>query len=326
MGENKCPLCGAEAGGCQEKMSGENGYLRFHCETFQVDYLLADNIINITVNERELKERILDLIVEYLLHRKKYVIDQNEYMWHFYYDPLGCNSDNAKLQYVNLNDLIKNYPENLLDIVNRSLLNISAFYPRYGDLIILFPAHRRMLFEHDSNNAGNSGMLNILVDLGYLKNADYSDRYIISAEGWKKIDEIRKNNLTSKQAFIAMEFGEETKYIREAFREAIIESGYNMRVIDEKEHNNQIVPEIFYEIEQSKFVVVDVTHPNYGAYYEAGYAQALGKEVIVCCRKEAFEDLNCKPHFDIAQKSMIIWNDEKELIERLKRRIRATVG
>ena len=45
------------------------------------------------------------------------------------------------------------------------------------------------------------------------------------------------------------------------------------------------MPEIFYEIKQSKFVVVDVTKQNNGAYYEAGHDKALGKEVIVCCKK-----------------------------------------
>ena len=85
------------------------------------------------------------------------------------------------------------------------------------------------------------------------------------------------------------------------------------------------MPEIFYEIERSKFLVVDVTFPNYGAYYEAGYAQALGKQVIMCCRKTEFDSDGGRPHFDVAQKSMIVWKDEEELIERLRKRIEATV-
>ena len=71
--------------------------------------------------------------------------------------------------------------------------------------------------------------------------------------------------------------------------------------------------------------MVDVTVPNYGAYYEAGYAEALGKEVIICCREDIFKS-DKKPHFDIAQKSLIIWEDEKDLENRLYKRIEATVG
>lgn len=40
----------------------------------------------------------------------------------------------------------------------------------------------------------------------------------------------------------------------------------------DKEHNNQIVPEIFYEIDHSQFLVVDIIYPNNDAYFEAGYA------------------------------------------------------
>ncbi len=126
-----------------------------------------------------------------------------------------------------------------------------------------------------------------------------------------------------------MSFRNETATIRNSFKIAIEACGYAVKIIDEKEHNNQIVPEIFYEIERSKFIVVDVTYPNYGAYYEAGFAQALGKEVIVCCKKEAFENTSGKferPHFDIAQKSMVLWEDEADLVSRLKRRIEATVS
>ena len=72
---------------------------------------------------------------------------------------------------------------------------------------------------------------------------------------------------------------------------------------------------------------MDVTYPNYGAYYEAGYAQALGKQVIICCRKAEFDDKENKdrPHFDIAQKAMVVWEDENDLVRRLKKRIEATV-
>ena len=169
------------------------------------------------------------------------------------------------------------------------------------------------------------GVLEILVQFGYLV---HQNSYTITAEGWKKVEELKKKHKEIKQAFVAMAFGDQTKEIREGFRTAINEAGYSMRAIDEKEHNNQIVPEIFYEIQRSKFVVVDVTYPNYGAYYEAGYAYGLGKEVIVCCSKEAFENkdgTHVRPHFDISQKSMVIWEDIEDLKARLQRRIEATV-
>lgn len=96
-------------------------------------------------------------------------------------------------------------------------------------------------------------------------------------------------------------------------------------IIKDKEHNNYIMPEIFHEIDKSVGVVVDITEPNYGAYYEAGYALGKQKEVIVCCSKEVFDDPERKPHFDLAQKSMIVWTDNDDLVEKLSKRISATI-
>ena len=186
----------------------------------------------------------------------------------------------------------------------------------------------RLFFPANGEPIESEGVLKMLIQMGYvIKNPRY-EMFSISAEGWKKIESIQKKRSEIKQGFVAMRFGEKTAGIREGFRKAITDAGYSMRAIDEKEHNNQIVPEIFYEIERSKFVVVDVTYPNYGAYYEAGYAYGLGKEVIVCCSREAFENKDGKferPHFDISQKSMVIWDDIEDLKIRLTRRIQATV-
>lgn len=124
-----------------------------------------------------------------------------------------------------------------------------------------------------------------------------------------------------------MSFNEKLNYIYDGFCEAVSSCGFKPFRIDEKEHNNQTVPEILYEIRNSRFLIMDITEQNYGAYYEAGYALALGKEVIICCKKDVFEskDKDIRPHFDIQQKSTIIWENIDDLIERLTKRIKATI-
>ena len=183
----------------------------------------------------------------------------------------------------------------------------------------------RLLFLGEQGERAIS-FLNILKDFNYLEMENGKCR--ITAEGWKQIEKINRDSENSTDVFIAMSFGEETKGIRESFKSAIKECGYIPVIIDEVHHNNQIVPEILYHIKKSKFVVVDVTEPNYGAYYEAGYAQALNKEVIICCQQEPFDspDRKKRPHFDIAQKSMVVWDTHEKLVERLIKRIEATVG
>lgn len=107
--------------------------------------------------------------------------------------------------------------------------------------------------------------------------------------------------------------------MREAIKKGITEAGYIAILIDEVEHNGFITPELLKHIRDSKFVVVDLSHQNNGAYFEEGYAMGLGKPVIQLCKK------NVQLHFDIAQKNTIIWETEDEIVDRLKNRIKATI-
>lgn len=124
-----------------------------------------------------------------------------------------------------------------------------------------------------------------------------------------------------KTVFVAMSFHESMKNARKKITEAVESFGYQAMLIDIKEHNNQIVPEIFTEIKKSKFVVADLTGQRGGVYFEAGYAKALEKDLILCCKKEEQE----KVHFDVAQINTIFWENENDLYERLRKRIESTI-
>lgn len=125
---------------------------------------------------------------------------------------------------------------------------------------------------------------------------------------------------TKKKAFIAIWFDNSMEKAREKIMVAIRTCGYEPMIIDIKEHNNQIVPEIFKEIEDSEFVVADLTGHRGGVYYEAGYAMAKKKQVILSCKDGE------RTHFDVAQINTIYWKDEDELCDRLVKRIKATIG
>lgn len=230
-------------------------------------------------------------------------------------------------QAIDIEELMKDYPKTFMETMEKSLLNLSREFKDYG---VMFSKGNKSLYHllYASNNRDTiEGQLQILLELGYLSCIEKESikSYCISASGWKRISELEHEEDT-KQGFIAMAFNDDTKLISDTFKKAIDKCGYIPKRIDEKEHNKQIVPEILFEISRSKFVVVDITYPNYGAYYEAGYAEALGKEVIICCRQREFQGGDNKPHFDIAQKSIVVWKDEEDLGERLYRRIEVTVG
>lgn len=318
MSEWTCPICGQKD--C-DYVPGEHEYDRYECKKFGFQFFLSHGIKY--EGDAEWKERVLDLITEHMLHAKYCTAKGSSQHWHFFEG--GPGFYDSRPEYVNVANLLPSYPNQVMDKAHRSLVNLSLMYPHYGDIFSPMWTERRAVFEHEINNIHKSGMARILEDLGYLKDPSRQENYSITANGWQKIDELQQKAKIVHQGFIAMAFKDETKPIREAFRKAMVEAGYTVAVIDEKEHNNQIVPEIFYEIERSSFVVVDVTYPNYGAYYEAGYAQALGKQVIICCREDAFHSSDTRPHFDISQKSMVVWKNEADLVYRLKRRIEATV-
>lgn len=120
-----------------------------------------------------------------------------------------------------------------------------------------------------------------------------------------------------------MSFAEDMKDVREAIKKAILDNGYVPRIMDEIEHNHQIVPEMLYEIRQSKFVIAELTNHNNGAYFEAGYALGQGKEVIQVCKEDRF---HTDGHFDVKQINTIMWNSTEDLIQKLSARIKATIN
>lgn len=195
-------------------------------------------------------------------------------------------------------------------------------------------------FEHNNNKAWKDEiifLLSYLKDSGNVRfigdNNDISDYILniaiyqrthitfeLSSKGWERVYELQKKQENNKNVFVAMKFGEETKELREKIKEGL--AGYSVRIMDEIEHNNQIVPEMLYEIKNSRFVVAELSHHNNGAYYEAGYALGLGKEVIHICSEQ---ELKSGLHFDVAQVNTITYKDINEIPEKLKKRIQATI-
>lgn len=167
-------------------------------------------------------------------------------------------------------------------------------------------------------------MIKCLEESGYIKRRERWDGpeeerpLTLTPKGYARVDELLKNTSNGKKVLVAMSFNN-TEALREAIRKGIEAAGYIADYIDEAQHNGFITPELLKHIRDSKFVVVDLTHQNNGAYFEEGYAMGLGKPVIQLCKK------GIQLHFDIAQKNTIIWEVENDIPERLKNRIKATI-
>ena len=119
-----------------------------------------------------------------------------------------------------------------------------------------------------------------------------------------------------------MNFNPKFDYIfTEAIEPACDACGFKAIKVSLVEHNEKICDKIIAEIKTSRFLISDFTDPRHGVYFEAGYAHGLGLPVIWTCKKGEEDKL----HFDTRQYNHIIWDDAKDLKEKLINRIKATV-
>jgi nucleoside 2-deoxyribosyltransferase len=145
----------------------------------------------------------------------------------------------------------------------------------------------------------------------------------ITAEGWKFLEEQRNTVSTSHQAFIAMSFSDDmTSAWESAIRPAVLDEGYKPYRIDTEPHLERIDVKIMSEIQNSRFLVADVTNQKQGVYFEAGYALGLKMPVIWTCKKTDIKNA----HFDTRQYNHILWTNEKDFKEQLFYFITVLIG
>jgi hypothetical protein len=132
----------------------------------------------------------------------------------------------------------------------------------------------------------------------------------LTLKGWERYEELRRKGGVGTRAFIAMEFGdaELNEVLEKHFRPAVERTGYELMKLDDEPRAGLIDNRLRVQIKHARFLLADLTHANKGAYWEAGYAEGLGKPVIYLCKKAAFEDKKTRPHFDTNHHQTIIWD------------------
>lgn len=146
----------------------------------------------------------------------------------------------------------------------------------------------------------------------------------LTHKGWDKYYELQKQNKDSRITFMAMGYG--NKQLDDLFnntlKKAVDETGFKLNRLDENPKAGIIDNIMRVEIRKSKFLIADLSVDNKGAYWEAGFAEGLGKEVIYICEKSVFD----KRHFDTnhCQTVHFEWEDIPSFVKRLKAAIRAT--
>jgi hypothetical protein len=119
-------------------------------------------------------------------------------------------------------------------------------------------------------------------------------------------------------AFIAMAMdgtSPELDDILDTIKAGASECGVLAERVDENETNERITDRILVAIEEAEYVIVDLSHERPNVYYEAGFAQGLGKIPIYTVRE------GTPVHFDLINYPVLRYKNMRSLREAISTRI-----
>ncbi|MDD5322716.1 MAG: hypothetical protein PHD43_19310 [Methylococcales bacterium] len=121
----------------------------------------------------------------------------------------------------------------------------------------------------------------------------------------------------SKQVIAIMSYSEQRQLedAYESFQLVCEEGGYQCQRVDHSNTVGRIVQEIIEKIEYAAFVIADLTELKTNVFYELGYADGLRKPVIITAKE------GTELPFDLADKSTVFWNSQRELKDGLRTKI-----
>jgi len=150
--------------------------------------------------------------------------------------------------------------------------------------------------------------------------------YGLTLDGWERYEAERHGRFSGNYGFMAMKFHDPVleKLVSDTVKPAV-KDGIGYDLIDLRDVSRAgVIDNILREqIRDAAFILADLTHDNAGAYWEAGYAEGLGKPVVYLCEKSKFD--SAKPHFDTNHCTTVLWSQgdteslKKELVATLRR-------
>jgi len=169
-----------------------------------------------------------------------------------------------------------------------------------------------------------------LIDAGLIKASQMVHGQavvVLTFAGWRRFQELKIGASSGRKAFMAMQYGDPVldRIVDESFRAAVRETGFELFRLDDEPKAGLLDDRMRVEIKSARFMIAELTHGNRGAYWEAGYADGLGKPVIYTCEESAWGER--KTHFDTNHHLHVLWNanDIAAAMSRLKATIRATI-
>lgn len=111
-----------------------------------------------------------------------------------------------------------------------------------------------------------------------------------------------------ESGFLAMQYEDvELEQMASNHMKPVVRSlGYNLQDMRDISQAGVIDNLLREALRGAKFVIADLTHGNNGAYWEAGFAEALGKPVIYTCEQRRFEEV--QTHFNTNHCTTVMWS------------------
>lgn len=312
-----CPLC---QDGITVKQKDGNYYITCHCQELisnDSTYVMSDTVYDDHFSQNNPIARF---------NSSGYNIENNKeqlMLLRYYHTKAQQRNPHEKI-IINSNFIARIEKQSLPSIVEQ-LDNLILWCGEYGkkhkNLIGEFSSHGHIIGSRDKDM--------FYAVITEAKNREYlsGNTLNLTFNGQLKYEELSRGALKGHGAFMAMKFNNtelDTTFVN-CFVPAAYATGFNLKKLNDEPKAGLIDNRLRQEIRLARFIIADLTHGNNGAYWEAGYAEGLGKPVIYTCEKSEFE--TGKIHFDTNHHQTIIWNKEnlKKAEDELKATIRCTI-
>jgi hypothetical protein len=320
---NKCPICNSDA-----TKSGDEPYRNTiitnyscpRCGDYSIEDLLEVNLPSLLNND-----------IQKIAVLSHWVRTKNESIY------ADKRKRREKIILSSAEDLVENIikqpPPTPSEQADKFVLWLGNSKHPPGELVSVQPPTHQSIMG-STTPEGFQLVLYDLIDKGILQGhktatmgAPGQALVTLSIDGWRYYEQLRRGASDSRKAFMAMGYGnpELDKIVEETFKLAVKQTGFDLFALNEKPKAGLIDDRLRVEIQTSRFLIADLTHDNAGAYWEAGFAEGLGKPVIYTCEKKKFEE--AKTHFDTNHHLTIPWDEKnpEEAAKKLKATIRATL-
>jgi hypothetical protein len=317
-----CPVCGSKVSNAKDvslNVLGLHGYYYScpMCGDYQIESFIAARVEHLRLDPEKMA------VLSHWIRTKHESIRRGE-----------SKSESIVLTPDLVDNILRQSPPSCAEQANKFILWLGNSKNPPGEPVIVEPEKHQSIMGA-MTPMGFSLVVDELVHEDLLKNvtAPLGNKWTItlSYKGWQQYDKLKRGAVDSRKAFMAMQYNDARLdgIVDNVFKPAVEKTGFILRrLVDMPQPAGLIDNRLRVEIRTSHFLIADLTHGNKGAYWEAGYAEGLGKPVIYTCEKKEFEEL--KTHFDTNHHLTIRWGDEdadklKLAAEELKATIRATL-